>query len=429
VVDPLAEFKDALDRVPLVLLGAGDERVLNDARTSIAVLEGLGASPASVVLAGSTGVGKSHLLNDLAGTQVSAVGVIRPTTTSAIIAGRSAPVAVGGASKYVHVPGMPDGLVVVDTPGWGSGNTLVLDALATADVGVLVVSPTRYADRATQELWSAVRSLPATIVVLNRQRGTPTEQDDVLTSVRKHFDCDDLVVVDESGPSTRLLETITEMASSSSSADDGAMIARITAAQAGRYVAGAATSSAMALGQVASVVESVTRPDFSEISFAVRESWRATQQEFVAALGRTIDGVDATIVDSVDDALAGRMLSAMPDWRSSEVESALVEWQADVAARFRSGARIRWRRASTEQALEQTSWEVGVNPTAQVSRRARRVMGRNLEKATLHAHERLVSIADDAVESRIEVWRSAIAEAGSFKPGELLAAADALGGR
>lgn len=429
MVDPLAEFKDALDRVPLVLLGAGDERVLNDARTSIAVLEGLGASPASVVLAGSTGVGKSHLLNDLAGTQVSAVGVIRPTTTSAIIAGRSAPVAVGGASKYVHVPGMPDGLVVVDTPGWGSGNTLVLDALATADVGVLVVSPTRYADRATQELWSAVRSLPATIVVLNRQRGTPTEQDDVLTSVRKHFDCDDLVVVDESGPSTRLLETITEMASSSSSADDGAMIARITAAQAGRYVAGAATSSAMALGQVASVVESVTRPDFSEISFAVRESWRATQQEFVAALGRTIDGVDATIVDSVDDALAGRMLSAMPDWRSSEVESALVEWQADVAARFRSGARIRWRRASTEQALEQTSWEVGVNPTAQVSRRARRVMGRNLEKATLHAHERLVSIADDAVESRIEVWRSAIAEAGSFKPGELLAAADALGGR
>jgi hypothetical protein len=429
VVDPLTEFKNALDRVPLVLLGAEDERVLNDARTSIAVLEGLGASPASVVLAGCTGVGKSHLLNDLAGTQVSAVGVIRPTTTSAIIAGRSAPVAVRGASEYVHVPGMPDGLVVVDTPGWGSGNTLVLDALATADVGVLVVSPTRYADRATQELWSAVRSLPATIVVLNRQRGTPTERDDVLTSVREHFDCDDLVVVDESGPSTRLLETITEMASGSSSADDGAMIARITAAQTGRYVAGAVTSSAMALGQLASVVESVARPDFSEKSFAVRESWRATQQEFVAALGRTIDGVDATIVDSVDDALAGRMLSAMPDWRSSEVESALVEWQADIAARFRSDARIRWRRASTEQALEQTSWEVGVNPTAQVSRRARRVMGRNLEKAILHAHERLVSIADGAVESRIEAWRSAIAEAGSFKPGELLAAADALGGR
>jgi hypothetical protein len=429
VVDPLTEFKNALDRVPLVLLGTEDERVLNDARTSIAVLEGLGASPVTVVLAGCTGVGKSYLLNDLAGTQVSAVGVIRPTTTSTIIAGRSGPVAVGGASEYVHVPGMPEGLVVVDTPGWGGGNTLVLDVLATADVGVLVVSPTRYADRATQDLWSAVRSLPATIVVLNRQRGTQTERDDVLKSVPEHFDSDHLVVVDESEPSSRLLEIITEMASGSRAPDDGAMIARIAAVQAGRHVAGAVTSSAMVLGRLASVVESVTRPDFSEKSLAVRESWRATQRELVGAIGRTIDEMDATIVGSVDDALAGRMLSAMPDWRSSEVESALVEWRADIAARFRSDARIRWRRTSTEQALEQASWEVGVNPTAQVSRRVRRVMGRNLEKATLHAHERLVSIADDAVESRIDVWRSVIAEAGSFKPGELLAAADALGGQ
>jgi hypothetical protein len=185
----------------------------------------------------------------------------------------------------------------------------------------------------------------------------------------------------------------------------------------------------MVLGQLESVVEAATRPDFSEKTLSVRESWRATKKEFVDVVRRSIDEIDATIVESVDDALAGRMLSAMPDWRSSEVESALVAWRVDIAARFRPDAKIRWRRASTEQVLDQTSWEVGVNPTAQVSRRARRVMGRNLEKATLHAHERLVSIANDAVESRVEVWRSAIAEAGSFKPGELLAAADALGGR
>ncbi|MCL1600692.1 MAG: hypothetical protein M3112_04045, partial [Actinomycetia bacterium] len=60
----LAQFKSALELVPMVLLGREDARVVADAKTAAEVLGALNtAGTVSIVLVGCTGVGKSHLLN------------------------------------------------------------------------------------------------------------------------------------------------------------------------------------------------------------------------------------------------------------------------------------------------------------------------------------------------------------------------------
>jgi hypothetical protein len=117
----------------------------------------------------------------------------------------------------------------------------------------------------------------------------------------------------------------------------------------------------------------------------------------------------------------------MDPWQRSNVEGALAAWRLDTVARFQGAATIRWRRAATTQMIDDTSWMVGVNPSVVVSKRVRRVVGASLEHLINEVHGELVVVADEAVDSRVSQWRKSIEEAGSFKPGELLAAANSLG--
>jgi len=418
-----------LDRVPRVLLSAEDARVLTDARTSADVLEALTSAPVSVVLVGNTGVGKSHLLNDLVGLEVSEVGVVRPTTTSIVMAGSYGPAAVDHASEYVYAPEAPAGMAIMDTPAWETDRPAVAAAIQDADVGVLVVSPSRYADATTRNLWDAMQDIPEKVVVLNRQRGTVDERGEILASVREHFAPAQVVVVDEAGESGSLLEDIRVRAANTSPDDGREAIVRAAAVEAGRHVAGAVTAAAMDLGQLANAVESVARPEMSSRGLAVRESWLATEQELVDRVGRLVDEFDRVVVDSADNELAGRMLTSMRRWRSTTVEEEMTAWRNDAADRFRAGAVFRWRRSFTENLLDQTSWKAGVNPSVRIPKRVIRVMGSNLGPAILQANGHLVSIADHAVVARRDVWQAAIDAAGSFMPGELLGAADVLGRR
>jgi hypothetical protein len=77
--------------------------------------------------------------------------------------------------------------------------------------------------------------------------------------------------------------------------------------------------------------------------------------------------------------------------------------------------------------IDDASWMAGVNPSVVVSKRVRRVVGSSLEHMINEVHGELLVIADEAVDSRVSEWRTSIERAGSFKPGELLAAANALG--
>lgn len=136
--------------------------------------------PLFVVLAGSTGAGKSSILNGFAGRVVSSAGVLRPTTRRPVAfaarkhARRCAalPVEVevepGGWSLLEHA-------VVIDSPDLDSdleSNRIKAQQLIQwADITLYVTTPQRYADEIPVSAIEVAASLGSTVIpVLNRYR-------------------------------------------------------------------------------------------------------------------------------------------------------------------------------------------------------------------------------------------------------------------
>ncbi|MDD9382765.1 dynamin family protein [Streptomyces sp. ZAF1911] len=174
-------------------------------------------APLLAVVGGSTGAGKSTLVNSLVGRQVSEAGVLRPTTRTPVLvchpddhhwfAGvrvlpdlmrvwapqddEDAPVS---ARKSAHRPGdrhgrgypptprevrietvstLPRGLAILDAPDIDSlvvdNRTLAAQLICAADVWVMVTTASRYADAVPWHLLRTAKQYKATLVtVLDR---------------------------------------------------------------------------------------------------------------------------------------------------------------------------------------------------------------------------------------------------------------------
>lgn len=144
-------------------------------------------APLLVVILGSTGSGKSSLLNALARAAVSPSGVLRPTTRRPVavahradLVGRMATLAERAGLDVRANDGARRGLVIVDAPDFDSveahNREQALALLELADLVVFVTTATRYAD---QVPWSVLgrardRGVPL-LAVLNRM---PADQED-----------------------------------------------------------------------------------------------------------------------------------------------------------------------------------------------------------------------------------------------------------
>jgi energy-coupling factor transporter ATP-binding protein EcfA2 len=157
-------------------------------------------SPLLAVVGGPTGAGKSTLVNSLVGARVSASGVLRPTTRSAVLAYNPADNAwfeeqrvlpgltrtTSSSADPTHlqlVPseGIPVGLAVLDAPDIDSVVTrnreLATQLMAAADMWLFVTTAARYADAVPWEfLRSAVTRGTAVAVVLDRVPPEATEE-------------------------------------------------------------------------------------------------------------------------------------------------------------------------------------------------------------------------------------------------------------
>ena len=152
-------------------------------RTTWAERLGLGSDVYALALAGGTGVGKSTLINALAGTEVSPSGVRRPTTAVPIAwTGRAGTDGTGRLLAWLGIPsvtsasdgrlGLP--LVVVDLPDLDSvepAHRATVDRLLPRlDAVLWVVDPEKYADAilhdAYMDRWR--RRFATQAVVLNK---------------------------------------------------------------------------------------------------------------------------------------------------------------------------------------------------------------------------------------------------------------------
>ncbi len=153
-------------------------------------------APLLAVVGGSTGAGKSTLVNSLVGTRVTEPGVLRPTTRSPVLVHNPADAdwfdqdrilpdlarttrATGdpAALQLVAAETVPPGLAILDAPDIDSveeqNRTLAAQLLAAADLWLFVTSAARYADQVPWDfLKAAAERSTAVAIVLDR---TPPE--------------------------------------------------------------------------------------------------------------------------------------------------------------------------------------------------------------------------------------------------------------
>jgi energy-coupling factor transporter ATP-binding protein EcfA2 len=153
-------------------------------------------APLLTVVGGSTGAGKSTLVNSLVGTRVTQPGVLRPTTRSPVLVHNPADVEWFGqdrllpdlervtkstndpeALQLVASDAVPAGLAILDAPDIDSveerNRVLAAQLLAAADLWLFVTSAARYADQVPWDfLRKAADRSAAVAIVLDR---TPPE--------------------------------------------------------------------------------------------------------------------------------------------------------------------------------------------------------------------------------------------------------------
>jgi len=149
-------------------------------------------APLLMVVGGSTGAGKSTLVNSLVGAPVSAAGVLRPTTRAPVLVCHPGDVrwfeddrvlpglprmtggrADAGGLELVPTEALPPGLALLDAPDIDSvveaNRALAGQLLAAADSWLFVTTAARYADAVPWDLLHAARDRGTSVsLVLNR---------------------------------------------------------------------------------------------------------------------------------------------------------------------------------------------------------------------------------------------------------------------
>ncbi|MEU1808132.1 ABC transporter [Micromonospora aurantiaca (nom. illeg.)] len=158
-------------------------------------------APLLVVVGGSTGAGKSTLVNSLVQARVSAAGVLRPTTRSPVLVcsptdaawfrqgellpgltRTTEPSEQPGTLHLVTAPALPPGLAFLDAPDIDSvvdaNRALAGQLLAAADLWLFVTTAARYADAVPWELLRSARAR-GTAVAMVLDRVPPEAADEI----------------------------------------------------------------------------------------------------------------------------------------------------------------------------------------------------------------------------------------------------------
>ncbi|HEV2796837.1 MAG TPA: dynamin family protein [Nocardioides sp.] len=210
MVTALVRMRGALQetRIPLELPGADEQRASRAEMVDqledyvIPRLMTLDA-PLLAVVGGSTGAGKSTLVNSLVGTRVTTPGVLRPTTRSPVLVHHPDDAQWFGqegllpdlervtrqtndpaALQLVSSPAMTPGLAILDAPDIDSveerNRVLAAQLLAAADLWLFVTSAARYADQVPWDfLRKAADRSAAVAIVLDR---TPPDAVETITT-------------------------------------------------------------------------------------------------------------------------------------------------------------------------------------------------------------------------------------------------------
>ena len=360
-------------------------------------------APLLAVVGGSTGAGKSTLVNSLVGVEVSPAGVLRPTTRVPVLichpsdgkwfrddrilpdlprtTGRPPP--DGRALHVVVDEDVPSGLALLDAPDIDSveaSNRLLADQLlAAADLWVFVTTAARYADAVPWDLLRRAQArATALAVILNR---VPPE---ALSEVPDHL----AALLRKGGLERAPLLVVPE------STLEGGLLPAAALAEVKGWLDGLARDAA----ERASLVRMTLRGALDSLGERVGIVARAleTQSEAATDMARDVDAAYARVLRDVEDSLSGGVLLR------GEV---LARWQEVVG----TGDFMRSLEAGIGRVRDRVKEALLGQPSA--TSEVRDTLGSSVE--TL-----VVAAADRAAERVVESWSSHSAGAALLAGGD-----------
>ena len=368
-------------------------------------------NPLTIVVGGSTGAGKSTLVNTLLGEPLTQSGAIRPTTRHPVLLHRAEDEAALSPERFLPtlprtrtsgmnagsqaLPGLdpkiaralipittsalPQGIALIDAPDIDSvseeNRTLAKELLSAADLWLFVTTANRYADAVPWELLheAAARSI-AIAVVLNR---VPEGDEEAIENDLRRM-------LDEAGIHAVLIHTITEQPR-----DESGMLAPVSLAPLTLWIrelgADAPARAAIARQTLAGAVETFagnlqvlaaeqTRQQAAHQSLAtiaaeeyedalttidgalsdgslLRGEVLSRWHDFVGTgdFFRSLDSTIGRLRDRVSSALRGQPAAAQKV--EDALESGIHAVVLDAAARASENTRTRWRASRAGRSL------------------------------------------------------------------------------
>lgn len=366
-------------------------------------------SPLTIVVGGSTGAGKSTLVNTLLGEPLTQSGAIRPTTRHPVLLYRAEDEAALAPDRFLPtlprtrvqkregLPGadplvpqalvpvptaaLPRGIALIDAPDIDSvseeNRTLAKELLSAADLWLFVTTANRYADAVPWELLHAAAARSITIaVVLNRV--PEGDEEAIETDLRR--------MLREAGIEAVLIHTVTEQPR-----DERGLINPISLAPLTLWIrelgADAPARAAIARTTLAGTVETLARnlrtlaleqerqqASHHALTLVVTEEYEKALTSIDAALSdgsllrgevlsrwhdfvgtgdffRSLDNTIGRLRDRVGSALRGQPAAAQKV--EDALETGIYAVVMDAAARASEGTRARWRATRAGRSLLQ----------------------------------------------------------------------------
>lgn len=297
-------------------------------------------NPLTIVVGGSTGAGKSTLVNTLLGEPLTQSGAIRPTTRHPVLLHRAEDEAVLSPERFLPtlprtrtsgmnagsqaLPGLdpkiaralipittsalPQGIALIDAPDIDSvseeNRTLAKELLSAADLWLFVTTANRYADAVPWELLheAAARSI-AIAVVLNR---VPEGDEEAIENDLRRM-------LDEAGIHAVLIHTVTEQPR-----DESGMLAPVSLAPLTLWIrelgADAPARAAIARQTLAGAVE--TLAGNLQVLAAEQARQQAAHQSLATIAAEEYEDALTTIDGALSDGslLRGEVLSRWHDF-------------------------------------------------------------------------------------------------------------------
>lgn len=297
-------------------------------------------NPLTIVVGGSTGAGKSTLVNTLLGEPLTQSGAIRPTTRHPVLLHRAEDEAALSPERFLPtlprtrtsgmnagsqaLPGLdpkiaralipittsalPQGIALIDAPDIDSvseeNRTLAKELLSAADLWLFVTTANRYADAVPWELLheAAARSI-AIAVVLNR---VPEGDEEAIENDLRRM-------LDEAGIHAVLIHTVTEQLR-----DESGMLAPVSLAPLTLWIrelgADAPARAAIARQTLAGAVE--TLAGNLQVLAAEQARQQAAHQSLATIAAEEYEDALTTIDGALSDGslLRGEVLSRWHDF-------------------------------------------------------------------------------------------------------------------